>query len=112
MKKSTNFIKQIVALIKGDDAEVKALKIQKQADSACKIELAILEGKTIDLEGKIETAKENLDLARVNYGELIEDRTQYVRNLFIAKNNLIKAENDLVQHLDNLAFLTEQHELI
>lgn len=107
-----SFVKEVISLIQGDNAEATAQKILRQADSALKTQLASLNGDTIALEDKVEDAIEALRLARLNNGQLITDRNQYVRDLLNAKNTLIQAEEALEAHKEKIAFLTEQHETL
>jgi N-methylhydantoinase B/oxoprolinase/acetone carboxylase alpha subunit len=103
-----SFVKEVVAIISGDNAEATGQKILRQADSALKTQIASLNGDTISLEDKVEDAQEALRLVRVNNGKLITDRNQYVRNLLDAKNALILSEETLEVHLEKIAFLQEQ----
>ena len=107
-----SFVKQVVAVLKGDDAEVTGQKILRGADSALKTQIASLNGDTISLEDNVETAKETLTLARINGGNIISDRNMYVANLLEAKNKLTDAEEALEFHLKKLAFLESEFELI
>ena len=110
MNKMKSFVKEVVAIISGDNAEATGQKILRQADSALKTQIASLNGDTISLEDKVEDAKEALRLARVNNGKLITDRNEYVRNLLNAKNALTDAEEALEIHLEKIAFLQEQYD--
>ena len=103
-----SFVKEVVAIISGDNAEATGQKILRQADSALKTQIASLNGDTISLEDKVEDAQEVLRLARVNNGKLITDRNQYVRNLLDAKNALVDTQDALETHLEKIAFLQEQ----
>ena len=105
-----SFVKEVVAIIKGDDAEAVGQKILRQADSALKTQIASLTGDTISLEDSVEDAKENLRLARVNNGVLITDRNQYIENLLSAKNKLTDAEEKLEAHLSKIEFLQGEYE--
>lgn len=108
MNKMKSFVKEVVAIISGDNAEATGQKILRQADSALKTQIASLNGDTISLEDKVEDAQEVLRLARVNNGKLITDRNQYVRNLLDAKNALVDTQDALEAHLEKIAFLQEQ----
>ena len=110
MNKMKSFVKEVVAIISGDNAEATGQKILRQADSALKTQIASLNGDTISLEDKVEDAKEALRLARVNNGKLITDRNEYVRNLLNAKNALTDAEEAFEIHLEKIAFLQEQYD--
>ena len=112
VSKTKSFVKEVVALLKGDDAEATAQKILRQADSAFKTQIAALNGDTIALEDGVDEAKENLRLTRLNHGESIKDRNQYVRNLLDAQNKLTAAEEALESHLEKLKFLEDQQTLL
>ncbi len=108
MNKMKTFVKQFVAIVKGDDAEAQAQKALRQADSALKTQVSSLKGDTIDLEEKVNDAKEAQANALVNNGEVISDRNGYVRKLLAAKNNVTEAEETLKTHKLKIAFLEEQ----
>lgn len=112
VSKTKSFVKEIVALLKGDDNEATAQKILRQADSAFKTQIASLTGDTISFEDAVEEAKEALRIARINNGRLIGDRSSYISNLIIAKNNLFDAEEALEDHVLKLEFLKEQAALL
>ena len=105
MNKTKSFIKEFVAVVKGDDAEASAQKALRQADSALQTQIASLTGDTITLEDKVTAAKEAHVLARVNNGNVITDRSVYVRNLLNAKNAVTVAEEELKAHKEKIAFL-------
>jgi len=112
MNKMKSFVKEVVAILKGDDAEATGQKILRQADSAFKAQIASLNGDTIALEDAVENSKEQVNLCRVNKGNLITDRNDYIRNLCSAKNRLTEAQEALDVHNEKLAFLNEQFELL
>ena len=112
VSKTKSFVKECIAILKGDDAEATAQKILRQADSAFKTQIASLTGDTIAIEDRLEDAKEALRLARLNNGRVISDRNSYVRNLLDAKNNVTSAEEALEAHNAKLAFLREQADLL
>lgn len=112
MNKTKSFVKEIVALLKGDDAEATGQKVLRQADSAFKTQIASLTGDTIALEDSVEDAKEALRLARLNNGQLISNRTVYISNLLSAQNKLTEAEEALEAHAAKLVFLKTQSSLL
>lgn len=112
MNKTKSFVKEIVALLKGDDAEATGQKVLRQADSAFKTQIASLTGDTIALEDRLEDAKEALRLARLNNGQLIGDRNSYIKSLLQAQNVIVDAEEALEAHNNKLAFLREQAALL
>lgn len=104
----SEFVQLMVAYIKGDDAEAKALKIQKTARAEIKAQIAIKNAETLRFEGAIERAKESLKLAKFNHGELISDEKAYLNGLMSAKATLVSAEETLEKHLEGVKFLEEQ----
>jgi hypothetical protein len=110
MNKMKSFVKEVVAILQGDNAEATGQKILRQADSALKTQIASLNGDTITLEDTVEYAQENLRIARVNNGKLITDRNVYVRSLLEAKNKLTDAQDALEAHLEKIAFLQGEYD--
>ena len=64
------------------------------------------------LEDRLEDAKENLRLTRLNHGLQITDRNSYIRSLLDAKNLLTSSEEALELHNAKLDFLREQAALL
>ena len=112
MTKLNSFAKQFVAIIKGDDAEAKAAKVWRQAESAFKVQIAALSGDLIRKEDAVSQAEESLAKKLVNGGNEITDRDQYIANLISAKELLKSAEKQLVAHKNTIAFLEEQYALL
>ena len=112
MNKLNSFAKQFVAIIKGDDAEAKAAKVWRQAESAFKVQIAALGGDLIRKEDAVSQAEETLAKKLVNNGNEIADRDQYISNLIQAKENLRQAEKYLAAHKETIAFLEEQYSLL
>ena len=109
MNKLNSFAKQFVAIIKGDDAEAKAAKVWRQAESAFKVQIAALGGDLIRKEDAVTQAEEKLAKALVNNGNEITDRDAYIANLISAKESLKQAERQLAAHKETIAFLEEQY---
>jgi len=112
VSKTKSFVKEVVAILTGDNAEATAQKILRQADSAFKTQIASLTGDTISFEDKLEDAKEALRLARLNNGWVISDRNEYIRGLLQAQNRVVEAEEALETHNAKLTFLKEQAALL
>jgi len=107
MSKSTikSFVKSFVAIVTGDDATQQGEKAFRQAVSALKTQISSLGGDTITFEDAVEAAKEAKANARVNSGNPISDRNQYVENLLKADNNVVLAEKALETHKKKISFL-------
>ena len=112
MNKLNSFAKQFVAIIKGDDAEAKAAKVWRQAESAFKVQIAALGGDLIRKEDSVTQCEEALAKALVNNGNEITDRDKYISNLISAKEKLKAAEKQLQAHKDTIAFLEQQYALL
>lgn len=108
MSQVNSFVKQFVAIIKGDDAEVSAQKAWRQAQSGLKTHIASLEGDTIKFEDNVTDAQENLAAARVNSGQPISNRDNYVSSLVAARNRVTAATKAHTDHLAMIAFLKEE----
>jgi hypothetical protein len=104
----TSFVAQFVAFVKGDEAEVQAIKAQRSAESGLKTHIAIMEGDLQKKEDAVADAREVLAEARINSGRVINDRDDYVRGLITAKNNLVDAEEALEAHTATLNFLRSE----
>ena len=109
MTKLNSFAKQFVAIIKGDDAEAKAAKVWRQAESAFKVQIAALGGDLIRKEDTVTQAEEKLAKALVNNGCEIIDRDTYIANLISAQEALKQAEKQLQAHKDTIKFLEAQY---
>lgn len=108
--KVKSFLKQFVAIIKGDDAEALAQKVYRQASSALKTQISSLSGDTIQKEDAVTEAQEALAKARLNNGALISNRNYYVDSLFDAHNKVNQAEEALEKHLAKIEFLESELE--
>lgn len=111
-KTLTNYVKEMIARIKGDDAEAIAIKNQRKAISAFKTELALKQNKVLSLEDTVEEANENLNNALLNHGKPITDRADYMDAVLDAKNNLLDAEEDLEAIHEEIEFLEKQLEYV
>lgn len=113
-KKVASYVKEFMAIMQGDNAQVTAEKNFRTSVSALKTHVHIMDGKTVEKEDAVSEAKDALKMARYNSGNLLksDDRDQYVRTLISAKNALVQAEESLEEHLSTLEFLKEQLALI
>lgn len=100
-----SFVKQFIASVTGDDVQAQAEKTFRQAQSALKSQIASLDGDTINLEESVKEAQDALEGAKINNGELIDDRNYYVSNLISAQNSVTEAEEDLAAHKTKIEFL-------
>lgn len=103
-----NFLAQFVAFVQGDEAKVRAIKVKRAAEGGLKTQIAVFEADLQRKEDVVEQALEDLNLARLNNGELISDRDDYVRNLITAHNDVAEAEEDLEAHKATLEVLRNE----
>ena len=78
--KVTNFIKEVTARLKGDEAGVIAAKVERKALSAINGQLAALKAKLVDDETAVEDAEEALNNA-IFPTSVFTDNAMYVRNI-------------------------------
>ena len=114
MLKVPNFLKLAVAIITGDDAEAKAIKIQSKAKAAIKAQIAVKQAEILDLEENLQTAKENLEKALANNGNLIDadGKERYITGLFSANEKLERAQKALDATNGDVTFLEIRLEML
>lgn len=106
-----NFVKEFPALVKGDTEERDALKVKRQAISALKARIHVMDGETMDLEQNIDDAKSGLEKATLNYGHPLSgdyQRDSYVSGLIKAKNKVADTEDALEENKLTLTFLKDK----
>ena len=102
-----SFVATFVALVTGDDAEVRAQKTLRRGDNALKSQIAACDGQEIDFEDRLATANENLQKALVNNGHEDFVKEVYISNLLNAKNTLTRVQEEWDAHKEKTAFLKE-----
>ena len=101
----TNFVKTVVARLKGDDAEVLALKIERKANSALKGQLAALEAKVVDLENIVADKEEALNNA-IYPSTLFTDNSAYIGSIQRAQAALDEAKDNLQHVMESIEYFT------
>jgi len=105
-KQVTNFVRTVVARLKGDDAEVLALKIERKANSAFKGQIAALEAKVVDLENTVADKEEALQNA-IYPSVLFTDNNTYIRSIQSAQAELDRAKENLEEVTNSIAYFTD-----
>lgn len=105
MSDLSNFVKLVVAKVKGDEAEVAGLKIQKRASAAIAAQVAAKQAHTLTLEDNLDSAKEKQASALINNGDLITDNSQYIKNLLTTEVEVKAAQQALDNHKEEISFL-------
>lgn len=112
LKQASLFLSLVVAVIKGDDAQAKAIKIQKKAIAGLTAQIAIKNAATLTLEDNVEQAEEALALGRINNGEAITNIDDYIKTS-LANNRRVEAQKLVLKdHKDIVAFLESELELV
>ena len=99
VKKGVLFVKEVVARIKGDDAEVLGAKIARKAISAIEGQIAALQAKLVDAEDAVETATEQLKDAMYP-SVMITDNKAYCDAIVRAQDNL-QAKQTLLESVQH-----------
>ena len=94
MNKVSNFIKEVTARLKGDEAGVVAAKVERKAQSAINGQLAALRAKLVDDETAVEDAEEAFNTA-VFPTNVFTDNRDYVTQIQSANTRLEEAKDQL-----------------
>lgn len=104
--KNNKFKKDFVSTLKDVESPDKlAEKAYRQAEAAFKAQISIAEGDKVNLETTLEEKIERLASARVNGGNAINSRTDYIQGIINAKGRVndaveaVKAQEELIQFL-------------
>jgi hypothetical protein len=106
-----SYLDEFVAYLKSDDSTVLGEKVWRQSQNALKLGIASANVDTMKYQGAVEKAVEELKVARLNRGNMIEDASEYVLNLIKAKQAVVDAEENLRLHLEKLEVLSTELEL-
>ncbi len=106
-KANNTFINAFIKEAEGDDIVTFAIKVWKGAESSITSHISAFKFDAIELEDKVETAREIFESSKVNFGGQLLSREAYVEALIESKNNLAQAEVDLANHLSTVAFLED-----
>lgn len=103
MKKMKSFIKEVVARVAGDQAEVVAQKNYRKATSAVKSQIAALQAKEVDDEAAVEQANENLENAKFPVTPITDNKT-YVSSIKRYQDNVDAAAQALEDTRSSIAY--------
>lgn len=81
-----SYIKQFIAICKGDNVKANAEVSYRQSICALKSQIHAEEGLLIKLEGELENAKVKAEESIVNNGEKIPDNEKYINGLINSFN--------------------------
>lgn len=106
-EKTNTFVKQFIALVKGDDAAALAESTKRKANAALTEKISKLTGDIVDREEAVKETEEALQKAKLNYGTAITSRPDYIATLLQAKVKHQEAIEALEETQYNLDFLKE-----
>lgn len=105
VKKGKLFVKEVVARLKGDDAEVKASKIARKALTSVESQIAALRSKEVDLESAVEDKQEALKAAKYPTEQITDGQT-YIRSIKNAQDSLDKSVEELEAVKESIEYFT------
>lgn len=100
------FLKEVVARLKGDDAEAKGAKIARKAVGAVEAQIASLKYKKVDLDGKVEEAEEALNNAKFPT-DFPSKAEYYIENILEAQKALDQAKENVEANVAASKFFTD-----
>lgn len=101
--KGALFVKEVIARLKGDNAEALGAKIARKAISSVEGQLAALKAKQVDLEDTVEDAQEALKVAKFPT-EMIINNQCYINDIRVKFDDLETAKNNLKDVVESIAF--------
>ena len=109
MSQAKSFVKEVLARFKGDTDKVVAEKNYRKASAGISGQIAALNAKLVEEEGRVEDAKEALEAVKYPT-DLITDVSSYVKNIKDkqeaydkAKGNLEGVQETLTSYKDLMA---------
>ena len=109
MSNASKFCKTVAALIKGDDAALVAIKVEKKAKAAFKQQIAALETKILEIQEQLDDARENFKLA-VHVTTPISDTQAYLQSIVTADEAQQTLEEELATIQASLDFFNKLSE--
>lgn len=105
-KKGQLFVKEVVARIKGDDAEALANKIARKALSAVESQIAALNARQVDLENTVEDNQDKLKEAKFPT-TMFSENASYIHTIKRAQDQLDASVADLEDVKESLKYFNE-----
>lgn len=102
-----NYTESIVALIKGENAEQAAAKIQRQMSLGFENQISLNKSERADLEDQVDQAKLAVYNALRNNGKEVRNRPTAMTTYLQAKQALEVAEEQLAHHDKVVTWLNE-----
>lgn len=113
MKKMNYLVKQVIAHLKGDEAEKTALNIQKNANAAIEQEIAILKANLLTFASEVESVEAKYNNALINNGNCTNfNHKGYIEHLTNVYNSLQEAKKNESTCKKKIEYFTEVLNLI
>lgn len=106
MNKISNFSKELLARLKGDESAKIAAQNERKANVAVNSQLAALKAKQVDDENSLEDAKEAYSNAKYPTSRILDNKS-YIDNVVRAKGRVDTAEAILKLTKDSITFFEE-----
>jgi predicted nucleic acid-binding Zn-ribbon protein len=103
MSNVSNFCKTVMALLKGDDAAIIAVKVEKKAKAAFKQQIAALETRILEISERLDDARETFKSA-VHVTSPITDTQAYLQSIVSANEVVESLEAELAEANTSLEF--------
>ncbi len=111
MSTVSSYVKQALALVKGDDQEVLTIKNERKVKTYLKSQISSLENKRVDLEGDQENAEEALANAKYSISDnkiiAVPDAATYLATLKRAEATLESVKDSLADVDTSIAYYTD-----
>lgn len=104
---TSKFLTSVTQLLKGDNAEQTATKIQSQMSLGIDMQLALKDGERADLADRVDQAEQAVFRALANNGKTVSNRSAAIGAYFTAKDALEVAEEALAQCDKEIGWLNE-----
>lgn len=104
---TSKFVASVIGLLKGDNAEQTAVKIQSQMSLGFDMQLALKDGERADLADRVDQAEQAVARALANNGKPVSNRSATIGEYFAAKDALETAKEDLAQVDKEIKWLEE-----
>lgn len=109
MNKLSNYAKQTIAFLKGDEEGQIVARNERKADAILRGQLSSLDNKKVNAEIEVETAQDNLDRAKFPT-ELISDGESYLKGIREAQEHLEATQEALAEIEESIEYWTRMQE--
>lgn len=102
------FVELFESFVQQDNARALGMKVSKQAAAELSVRISVMNAETLKKEQALEQAQEACTPALLNQGKAITDGDSYTATLLETHNQVLKAQKELDNHKNALAFFESQ----